>query len=178
MNDRFLECLEHVLRFEGGYVNNPADRGGPTSRGVTQRVYDDYRMRKGLGRMPVSGISGEEVQEIYFNGYWKLAQCDRFPQPVDMVVFDAAVNSGPGRAVKWVQQLVGAKPDGDFGPKTLASVSSYIGTHGSRNMARDLIGIREGFLDAIVDNDASQSVFKKGWDSRLAHLRDAVSEAA
>ncbi len=178
MNSRFLECLDFVLEREGGYVNNPHDRGGATNKGITQKTYDDYRTRKGLNRQPVLGISAEELQEIYYSMYWLPAACDHMPAPVDIVVFDTAVNSGPGRAVKFLQRLVNTKQDGAFGPKTLAAISQYIGTHGAKNMARDLIALREGFIDGIIENDPSQVVFAKGWHNRLGHLRTEVSDYA
>jgi lysozyme family protein len=175
---RFETCLEFILAREGGYVNHPADRGGPTNKGITQKTYDDYRTRRSLGRMPVVSISGEEIADIYRTQYWQRAACDNLPEPVDMVIFDAAVNSGPKQAVKWLQRIVGTVQDGAAGPNTLKAVEAYAAQHGAKALAKDVIALREMFYDEIVDRDPSQAVFKRGWDSRMALLRSAVSEVA
>lgn len=89
--------------YEGGNVDHPADPGGRTSRGVTQRVYDAYRMKAGKPRQDVYKASDAEVTEIYHVQYWEVAKCDDLPSGVDLIVFDISVNSGIKRAYKILQ---------------------------------------------------------------------------
>lgn len=89
--------------YEGGNVDHPKDPGGRTSRGVTQRVYDAYRVKNGKPKQDVYKASDAEVSEIYHDQYWKVAKCDELPSGVDLVVFDISVNSGPKRAYKILQ---------------------------------------------------------------------------
>lgn len=172
--NRFAQCLAYVLRHEGGYVNHPADRGGATNRGITQATYDEWRVSNGLSRNPVVGISADEVSAIYRTRYWRPCGADRFGAPLDLVVFDAAVQHGPGRAAKWLQRVVGAVPDGQVGPMTVRAVDAFVERNGMAALVGDLLGIREGFYREIVANDPTQKVFAKGWANRLEALRTEV----
>ncbi|WP_404927166.1 glycoside hydrolase family 108 protein [Mesorhizobium sp. ORM16] len=125
---REKESLAKVLAHEGGYVNHPADPGGPTNKGVTQRVYDGYRKGKGLAKRSVKSITMDEVGEIYDRQYWDAVKGDLLPDGVDYVVFDGGVNSGPGRSIMWLQQAL--RPiytgpiDGVMGVGTLAALKA------------------------------------------------------
>src|SRR5689334_3631264 len=114
----FRTALPFVLRWEGGYVNHPADHGGATNRGVTQHVYDDWRARQGKTARDVKLLEDSELEAIYESGYWLPPRCDLLGGPLDLVHFDTAVNSGPKRAVRFLQQVLGCDVDGDFGQKT------------------------------------------------------------
>ena len=115
-------ALAFTLRWEGGYVNHPNDRGGPTNKGVIQRVYDDWRRRQGQPPRDVRAIEDAEVHTIYETQYWVPPRCPLLGEPLDMVHFDTAVNMGAGRAVRFLQAAVGAAVDGAFGDNTLRAV--------------------------------------------------------
>lgn len=101
----FEDALAFVLRWEGGYVDHPADPGGATNLGVTQATYDAHRSRAGLPARSVEFISRAEVETIYREAYWLRAGCDTISPPaLALCVFDAAVNSGVGAALKWLSQ--------------------------------------------------------------------------
>lgn len=171
---RMDEPLKFVLEREGGYSNNPTDRGGATNRGITQKSYDSWRIRNGLSRNPVSGISGEEVTSIYRTGYWLPVCADDLLAPLDLCVFDAAVQHGSSRAAKWLQRVVGAKQDGKIGPKTLVLLALELERCGLFAVIDRYMDIRDDFYHDIVANDPSQAVFLKGWMNRLESLREAV----
>ena len=171
----FRKSLDFVLQWEGGYVNHPNDRGGATNRGITQATYDSWRIRNGLSRSPVSGISGEEVSDIYASGYWKPVCADDLMAPLDLCVFDAAVQHGPGRAAKWLQRVVGAKQDGAIGPKTLTALALLIDRDGLEAVIGYYMEIRDEFYQDIVARDPSQAVFMRGWMNRMAALDEVVS---
>ncbi len=118
----FDEALKRVLVHEGGYADHPADPGGATMRGVTQRVYDGWRRRRGVPVRSVRLIEPGEVEAIYRLQYWDAVRADDLPAGLDYGVFDAAVHSGPGQAAKWLQRALGVTADGQVGEATLAAL--------------------------------------------------------
>ena len=163
----FVAAMPFILRWEGGFVDHPADPGGRTNKGVTQRVYNAWRARQGLAGRDVKLIDEAEVQAIYESGYWVPPRCDLLTQPLDLVQFDTAVNMGPGRAVRFLQQAVGCGVDGDFGPATERAVTACDGG----DAVVKYCNIRESFYRGIVARKPDQGVFLKGWMNRLNSLR-------
>ena len=170
----FSDALKMVLKSEGGFVNDPSDHGGATNEGVTQVNYDSYRRAKNLQGQSVKNISPEEVSDIYLHNYWIASKCDQLPIQLAFAVFDTAVNSGVGRAAKFLQKSVGATEDGMIGPNTLASVNDLCKKQGVLKVATDYIDIRESFLKAIVNNNPSQSKFLTGWLNRTEALKTII----
>lgn len=115
-------CTSWILRHEGGYVNHPDDPGGATNFGVIQATYDGYRRRKGMPTQSVRHIKHQEVLEIYKEQYWDKVWGDRLPHGLDYALYDFAINSGPGRAIKFIQKLVGVKQDGVLGNQTFDAI--------------------------------------------------------
>jgi lysozyme family protein len=162
----FMASLPFVLRSEGGFVDNPNDHGGRTNKGVTQRVFNAWRTSQGAAQQDVKQINDEEVASIYFNNYWLTAKCDALRRKLDLAVFDTAVNSGPNRAIKILQEAVGSEPDGSFGPNTKAACDSC-------DIGEAMIkycDIREGILKTLAKSPGQQQ-FLKGWLNRLDALR-------
>lgn len=119
---RFLACLPFVLQEEGGYSNDPHDRGGMTMKGIIQREYDAYRSAHGLPHQWVKNISEDEVTDIYFRSYW-LPHCPDLPIGLDLSFFDLCVNGGPMQATHTLQQALDITADGRWGPLTALAVS-------------------------------------------------------
>lgn len=163
----FEAALPFILRWEGGFVDHPADPGGRTNKGVTQRVYDAWRRRQGQPQRDVKLIEDAEVHAIYESGYWIPPRCDLLAHPLDLVHFDTAVNMGPGRAVRFLQRAVGCDDDGDFGPGTERAVAAC----DAGSAVEKYCNVREAFYRQIVANKPSQGVFLKGWMNRLNSLR-------
>ena len=122
MKENFQPSFEHVLKSEGGDVNDPADKGGETNLGVTKAAWAQY-----IGRPVQDGemraLTVDVVAPFYKKGYWDKCRCDELPSGLDFAVFDFAVNAGPGRAAKFLQQAVGVTADGAIGPATMAAVA-------------------------------------------------------
>ena len=127
MKKLFKNALKLVLVHEGGWAGHPEDPGGATMKGVTLTV---YRRHYGGNKSKddLRNITDAELVKIYRSGYWDKCRCDELPAGVDYVVFDATVNSGPGRSAKWLQGAVGAKQDGGIGPKTIVRVNEQVDT--------------------------------------------------
>ena len=170
---RFSYCLEKVLGHEGGLSNHAADKGGLTNFGVTQRTYDDFRILRSLPKQQVNGIDSHEVECIY-GAYWKDAKCDRIPEPLDLLVFDCAINSGAGRALKLLQRALGINADGLWGPVTVDSLYEEIAADRVTELCHIYLNEREGWYHTIVGADPHQQVFLKGWLDRLAHLAEEI----
>ncbi|WP_105401604.1 glycosyl hydrolase 108 family protein [Neorhizobium sp. T7_12] len=77
MVDEFQRSLQKVLVHEGGFSNHPKDPGCATMKGVTQRVYDEYRRSVGAPTWSVKNISSIELQAIYRQKYWNEIKGDR-----------------------------------------------------------------------------------------------------
>lgn len=167
MTDASLkDAMRFILRWEGGFVDDPDDRGGRTNKGVTQKVYDAWRARSGKPKQDVKQITDEEVQAIYQQDYWRPAGCDRLKAKLDLVQFDTAVNMGTNRATKILQSAVGVGSDGKFGPATQKACDACdLGT-----ALIEYCEIREGLYRRFAQGPG-QAKFLKGWLNRLNDLR-------
>ncbi|MER8615953.1 glycoside hydrolase family 108 protein [Mesorhizobium sp. M1409] len=160
--------LDKLLVHEGGYVNHPSDPGGPTNKGVTQRVYDAYRKGKALAARSVKSITMPEVYDIYDRQYWDAVKGDQLPEGVDYVVLDGAVNSGVRQSVMWLQRALGpaykGRIDGVMGFSTLEAVKA-VNNHDA--LVDRICDIRMNFLRHLN----TWSVFGKGWATRVSEVR-------
>jgi lysozyme family protein len=106
------------MQHEGGYANHPKDPGGATNYGITLQTY--RRMVKPHATVDdLKQMDSETAEDIYRRIYWSAVSGDDLPAGVDLVVFDHGVNAGPTRAIKLLQRVVGASPDGIIGKVTL-----------------------------------------------------------
>lgn len=170
MTDRFPRAFALLSVHEGGYVNDPRDPGGATNKGVTQRTYDAYRRRMKQPTRDVRQITDAEVERIYRGQYWQTVHADKLPDGVAYCVFDAAVNSGPARAVKWLQSVTGASVDGIVGNETIAA---------ARDMSPAVLINR--YCDkrlAFMKRLKHWSTFKNGWSRRVHEVRAQAIEWA
>ncbi len=156
---------------EGGYTNDPVDRGGATNKGILQRVYDIYRKAEGLRPADVRHILKIKVEEIYRGAYWLEGDCDRLPWPVSLVHFDACVKTGVTQAARFSQRSVGAEPDGRIGPKTLEAVRSLVTREAPLAVAERLVSRREPFYRRLAQVDPSQKRFLQGCLNRVEKLK-------
>ena len=156
----FDEAFHHLLGHEGGYSNHPEDPGGETMWGVTKVVARENGYNGLMKDMPT-----EVAKSIYKAKYWEAVQAEKLPPTIRYAVFDAAVNSGPGTSIKWLQEAVGATPDGVLGPKTLAAINEL---HPD-GILRRMLSKR---LRAMTNMRGWPS-FSAGWARRVATLLEA-----
>lgn len=109
MSDRFHICHDITAKWEGGWSDHKADPGGKTMYGITEAVYHAWLKGRGLTVKPVRNISLSEAKLIYREQYWRptAEKFDLFPG-VDLAVYDAAVNSGVSRGIKWLKASAGS----------------------------------------------------------------------
>lgn len=144
--NNFETCLSAVLRYEGGRVDDARDPGGRTNQGVTQRTYDAYRRSRALFPMDVYKMAIPERNAIYRQQYWNVIGGDGLPAGVDLVIFDAAVNSGVANAKAWDWKARGLVP------------LKFIDVFCDERLA---------FLKHL----STWAVYGKGWSSRVADVR-------
>jgi lysozyme family protein len=163
--DNFDHCLHFTLQFEGGFVNNPNDPGGPTNLGVTQATLSLF-----LGRpasIPeVRALTPEKVAPIYKLKFWHHVNGDDLPLGVDLAVFDFGVHSGPSRGAIGLQRALGLADDGKIGDVTLAAANAA----DPGKLVNDICDERLAFLKQLK---VFQS-FKAGLTNRVARCRDAA----
>lgn len=165
MQNNFLQCLAFVLKSEGGYVNHPADPGGRTNLGVTQKVWEEW-VGHPVTEADMRALSPNDVAPMYKAKYWDLVKGDMLPSGVDYAVFDVAVNSGVGRAAKLLQRAAGVAPDGAIGPATLAAVAEC----DPKELTFSICRARQSFLESLP----TFATFGKGWTRRVSEVQSAA----
>lgn len=173
-NARYRECLAFELAREGGYVNDPDDRGRATNNGITQTTYDEWRTHQAMPLRDVHLISSDEVSAIYKGSYWNRCECWQLPKPLDLVVFDSAVQHGALRACKWLQRIIYVTVNGVIDPKTLYAVNDYVMRGRLKQMIDDYMAIRYAFYAGIIANNPSQKKFQRGWSNRMALIETEI----
>jgi lysozyme family protein len=167
MNDDDI-IIEHVLRYEGRYVNNPDDRGGPTNFGITARTLGAWR---NLGRpataAEVFSMSRAEAKAIYRKQYIIDPGFDAIEDPdLRMIVVDCGVLYGTRRATMWLQTALGVTADGIFGDDTIHALNGA----DPHAVARSILKQRFQRIQNVVEQSPRQMVFYRGWMNRTNDL--------
>lgn len=136
---QFLNCIPFIHEREGGYVNHPADPGGETNYGISKRAFPE---------LDIKALTKEEANVIYYQRYW-LFIADTYSWPLNLCIFDCAVNQGTKRARQFLKETL------DW---------------------RKYIELRRAHYISIVDARPSSKVFLKGWMNRLIELRKYIEE--
>lgn len=150
MDELFKKALQFVLKWEGGYVNNPNDKGGATNKGITQNTYNNWLKKHNKPFKDVKNISNLEVEEIYYNNYWLAAGCNKMTSKLAVLVFDTAVNMGISRAKQFLKAAQWRYPD-------------------------KFIQAREEKYKEFAQY-GNQNIFLKGWLNRLNDLKNFIKQ--
>jgi lysozyme family protein len=176
--------LREIVETEGGFVDHPADRGGPTKHGISLR----YARNAGLDLNGDGDVDADDVKavtpakaaELYRRDFYREPGIDRLPAALKPLTTDFAVNSGPPRAIRELQdtlersrrvapRLLGAEPiavDGVIGPQTVGAAGRAHDAMGGY-LVNAYANARLDFLHALVERDPSQRVFLDGWQQRV-----------
>lgn len=153
----FNESFHELMGHEGGYSNHPNDPGGETMWGVTVAVARAHGYQGAMKDLEVSF-----AKQIYRKFYWDSVRADELPAQLRYAMFDAAVNSGPVRAVQWLQEAVGVPVDGKLGPQTIGKLLPM----NAYAVKCKMLGIRLEFMANLKHWDS----FSEGWAKRIASL--------
>jgi lysozyme family protein len=172
--DVLSQAIDFTLGEEGGYSNHPADKGGATNFGITQKTLDRWNSNHQDLSFPISvkDLTRSKAETIYRSEYWRWDGIDN--ASIAIKVFDIGVNCGLTSAVRLLQRALNASGyqtavDGSMGPRTLAAVNAA----NPETLMNEICKQQEAYYYAIVTRDQSQSVFLKGWLKRAA-LRPKV----
>lgn len=156
--------LAAVLKAEGGNDDDPADHGGRTSRGITQREYDSWRRLQHMPTLDVWKAPQLDIESIYHDEYWN-PNCDLLPIGADFLLFNMAVNAGPSRGAKILQQALGVTADGRIGAVTREAITKA----DPKKLIEDYSNASRSFYLGL-----HQPKFTKGWLNRVAFVRSTA----
>lgn len=171
--DHFAPCLALLLQDEGGWVaSDPGiPNGNPTFKGITLNQFRKWHQDLGvhpcitlLGPNDLRTMSDQQVAKFYWMQFWRPLSAEQLPKGVDYALFDAAVMSGQGDAVKWLQDALGVKADGKLGPLTLQAAQAADN------------GVIEKLCEARSDYLKHLPTFKDnpGWLVRVSQVAQAA----
>jgi len=168
MKENFDACFAKVIQSEGGYVNDPADRGGETNLGVTIGAWGAY-LGRAIQPGEMKALTQETVKPFYRAMYWDKVKGDDLPAGVDYAVFDFAVNAGTSRAAKFLQRAVGAVDDGVIGSGTLGKVAAS----DPQKILDSFANQKQRFYNGLATSPTQQK-FLKGWLARIDQVQTAA----
>lgn len=175
MNENFNRCIPHILYSEGGYVNDPADAGGPTNFGIS------LRFLKGTGDISfdmdhdgdididdIKKLSPGDAMRAYKKYFWDPLRLDELKNAsLCLQVFDHSINAGSRSAVKILQLVSGCKPDGLIGPKTIAAANTF-----NDAIAQRYCDQRISFYENLVHKNSKFQKYLVGWINRCNRTKN------
>jgi lysozyme family protein len=162
-----------IIAREGGYVADPADRGGATCWGITERV---VRQQGYAG--PMRDLPKAEATAIYRRLYWWRPKLDRVAARAPVLaseLFDTGVNMGPGVAIGFMQRALNAlnrgardypdvAVDGAIGPKTLAALDGFLARRGDDEvLVRAIDALQGARYVELAEQRPADEAFVYGW---------------
>lgn len=196
-SERFVRAFRELLGIEGGYVNDPVDRGGATKYGISLRFlvdagafdddgdgFDDFDldMDGDIDGRDISRLTVGDAMFLYRDHFWLALDCDSFPEPIGEILFDQGVNGGNHASRKLLQHAINSclrqtglkliTVDGRIGNQTRNAMQIIL-THRKLGMVVLVEAYREAVrarYRAIVRNDPRQKRFLRGWLSRAEAL--------
>lgn len=174
------EMIADIIDREKGYVNHPADKGGPTKYGVTQATLSMYLGRRATIE-DVKNLTEDVADKIFKYIYYFTPKLDLLPEIIQPLVFDISVNSGPRKSIELFQDVLNdngfdvGSIDGFVDAKTIKAAKEayvYLGL----KLVNLLVDRRIAFYKAIIRHDSTQKVFEKGWLARAESFRISDSQ--
>ncbi|HAH4529009.1 TPA: peptidoglycan-binding protein [Escherichia coli] len=177
LSPSFQHALDFVLAKEGGYVNDPTDKGGETKFGISDKrdgIADGKTDVNGDGKpdTAIKDLTPEQAAQIYFRDYWQAAYCTDWPDGISLFVFDSSVQHGVKAAIRQLQSAAGVTADGIVGPNTTRAV---ICADPEWLLNRCFLRRARYYAD-IIKSNSSHGKYLNGWFNRLDELANACQE--
>lgn len=170
----FEKCIPVIVKHEGGsaYTNHPSDPGGSTKYGISLLFLSKLSLLEGdidhdgdIDADDIKKLTEPEADALYLKYFWNPLGIDNIKNELLILhIFDHGVNAGVRTAIKLLQQLVRANPDGHIGSITESAISIYSASH---NIVGDYANARKRYYDSIIEKNPKLSVFKNGWYNRV-----------
>jgi lysozyme family protein len=171
----FEKAFDDLIKIEGGYSDHPSDKGRKTKFGITEFVARENDYKGDMKELPL-----ETAKDIYKTCYWNKMRLDdiaKLSSDIAHQLFQCAVNMGTGTTLKMLQRALNCKAtpslnklniDGIMGPKTLITLGIETGNLTDNYTILTMLKAQQimRYME-IVEKDASQSVFLKGWLKRV-----------
>jgi lysozyme family protein len=164
MNADWDSAIAFTLKMEGGDVaaeNNPADPGGLTKFGISQKAYPS---------LDIPNLTLEDAKKIYRRDYWEACRCDELPPALAVAVFDTAVNQGTGKAKRLLQIALDVDVDGVIGDKTISAAF-----HAPPSLVKKFLAHRMAEYARLMAENKALLVFAVNWSYRVLRLADLVT---
>ncbi len=169
------DIFNEILGKEGGYVNNPADRGGPTNWGITQTVARAHGYTGDMRK-----LTRQQAIAILDADYWTGPRFDQIAavsMPIAVELTDTGVNMGPSVAAKFLQRALNVMnnsgllypdlvADGQIGPRTITALKLYLSKRGANSlviMLRSLNCLQGARYIELAEARMANETFVYGW---------------
>jgi lysozyme family protein len=156
----WVDAIQFVLDYEGGYTIDPDDPGGATKFGISQKSYPDLN---------ILDLTLDEAKAIYRRDYWTPCHCDDLPRPLAIAVFDCAVNQGVGEAIRLMQKSLAVKDDGEIGP-----ITQYAFKKATIYTAKRFLALRLIAYHNIMKNNPKLEIYALNWFFRVVKLCELI----
>lgn len=164
--------IDAIIEREGGYVDHPSDKGGPTKFGITAAALAAHRGGTMVDATDVERLTMDEARSIYRTQYIARPGFDKVTdESLRALLVDWGVHSGPANAIRGLQRVLNVAPDGILGPLTLLALPHL----DARRIYAKVLAARARFMADILQRDASQRVFAAGWINRLAEFVEGAA---
>ena len=159
------KAAPRIRKWEGGFSDNPLDKGGATMKGVTLRTYREFYGRDKTVA-DLKRITDTEWDHIFKRGYWDVIKGDEIEsQSIADVMADWVWMSGTRYPVRCLQRILGVADDGIVGKRTIEAINTY---KDKRVLFEKILARRRQYYDNLVRSNPRQRVFLNGWLNRLS----------
>ena len=166
----YKKLIPFILKWEGGFTNDPADRGGATMKGITIGTFAAYRNTKGKPAPTVTdlkNISDQEWEDVFKSLFWDRWHADNIKtQSIANILVDWVWASGK-YGITIPQRILGVTQDGVVGPKTIEALNA----RDADKLFAQLRQARINFVETIVKRNPLQGKFLNGWKKRIYSIR-------
>lgn len=166
----FEDALKDVLQNEGGYVNDPDDKGGATNYGITIKTLSDFTGHE-VEEKDVRNLTMETVRKIYRANYWDRLKLDQVKsRELAHLLFDQAVNRGTRIVAEQIQKIVGVQQDGIVGNITLRAINE----RDPKKLIIEFIKASQNAYIRIALSDHTQIKFLTSWINRTQKFLNMI----